>query len=229
MARAVSLASIETQVRQRAQMENSTFITSAEMLSYINASGCELYELLVAARGKEYYLSSQTIVTTSGVSGYALATNFYEVVGIDLAVGGRSVTLQRYEFAERNRFQNPVVVPAFTPLVYGIEGTTLRLLPTPTSAQTVTVWYVPAPTLYTTTDSTFDGIAGCGFAGGQHHGNTIAHVAGLAGGDGVVGRVLHVGGDRPCAGHRAGPQGHQVGAGVHRPDTRQCTCPIRSN
>jgi hypothetical protein len=160
MARAVSLASIETQVRQRAQMENSTFITSAEMLSYINASGCELYELLVAARGKEYYLSSQTIVTTSGVSGYALATNFYEVVGIDLAVGGRSVTLQRYEFAERNRFQNPVVVPAFTPLVYGIEGTTLRLLPTPTSAQTVTVWYVPAPTLYTTTDSTFDGIAG---------------------------------------------------------------------
>ena len=160
MARAVSLASIETQVRQRAQMENSTFITSAEMLSYINASGCELYELLVAATGKEYYLSSQTIVTTSGVSGYALATNFYEVVGIDLAVGGRSVTLQRYEFAERNRFQNPVVVPAFTPLVYGIEGTTLRLLPTPTSAQTVTVWYVPAPTLYTTTDSTFDGIAG---------------------------------------------------------------------
>jgi len=160
MARAVSLASIETQVRQRAQMENSTFITSAEMLSYINASGCELYELLVAARGKEYYLSSQTIVTTSGVSGYALATNFYEVVGIDLAVGGRSVTLQRYEFAERNRFQNPVVVPALTPLVYGIEGTTLRLLPTPTSAQTVTVWYVPAPTLYTTTDSTFDGIAG---------------------------------------------------------------------
>ena len=160
MARAVALSAIETQVRQRAQMENSAFVTSAEMLNYINASACELYELLVAARGKEFYLASQIITTSAGTTGYSLASDFYEVVGVDLAVSGRNVTLQRYEFAERNRFQNPVVIPAFTPLVYGLEGSTLRLLPAPTAAQTVTVWYVPAPTRYTTTDSTFDGIAG---------------------------------------------------------------------
>lgn len=160
MARAVTLAAVRTQVRQRAQMENSTFVTDDELRSYINASVCELYDLLVAARGKEYYLSSATITTSANVTGYNLPADFYDLVGIDLAVNGRNVTLRRYEFAERNRYQNPVVLPAFTPLVYGIEGSTLRLLPAPTGAQTVTVWYVPAPPLYTSDSYSIDGIAG---------------------------------------------------------------------
>lgn len=160
MARAVTLAAVRTQVRQRAQMENSTFVLDDELRSYINASVCELYDLLVAARGKEYYLSSQTFTTTANVTLYNLPSDFYDLVGVDLAVNGRNVTLRRYEFPERNRYQNPVVLPAFTPLVYGIEGEKLRLLPAPTGAQSVTVWYVPAPPLYTGDSVYIDGIAG---------------------------------------------------------------------
>ena len=44
-----------------------------------------------------------------------------------------------------------------------------------------------------------------GVAGGQHAGHAVADVGSLADGERVVGGVLHVGRDRPGAGHRATP------------------------
>ena len=56
---------------------------------------------------------------------------------------------------------------------------------------------------------------------GDHHRHAVADVADLVDRERVVGRVLHVLGDRPGAGHRAGPRVHEVGAGVGGDDAGQ--------
>ena len=57
----VSLSTLRLLARQRADMENSQFVTDTEMRRYINRGYAELYDLIVtSANSEDYFLESST-------------------------------------------------------------------------------------------------------------------------------------------------------------------------
>jgi hypothetical protein len=148
--RNVSLSSLRTQARQRADFEASptstSFVPDAELNGYINNSLAELYDLLLEANGDEYYAVSGTpFNTVSGIEGYSLPADFYKLVGIDASVGGFKETLRQFPFGERNRYAN-LAAPGWyrgARLYYRLRKEQVIFMPVPDGAYAITILYVP--------------------------------------------------------------------------------------
>lgn len=160
---AVTLLSIRTQARQRADQVNSTFISDAELNSYINNSYAELYDLLVS-RFEGYYVKAPvTFTIASGASTYALPSDFYKLKGVDrLLSGNEYYTVQPFNFQERNRRSRTInrTILGSSDIAYRILGDTLYIVPDDMAPGTYRIWYIPVYTALTTDGSTLDGING---------------------------------------------------------------------
>ena len=148
----VSLSELRLLAQQRADMENSQFITADEWRRMINRGYAELYDLIVtSANSEDYFLKSSTISLTSGTATYDLPTDFYKSRGVDLNTGGAKVPLRRYNFAERNAGG---LYSVASDMRYHIQGNSIVFNPEPASSDTVTIFYIPSPAKfqeYTTT------------------------------------------------------------------------------
>lgn len=167
MATTMTLTELLTAVRQRADMVNSQFCTDAELTSYINQSYFELYDLLVSRYGDNYYVKNPPyIFSTDGNSfQYALPTDFYKLLGVDLALSNTLdswVTIKPFMFADRNRYAVPNFQSFYgvTNLRYRLNGNYLWLTPIPAANQQIRVWYIPKMATLTTGSDTVDGISG---------------------------------------------------------------------
>ncbi len=148
-------------------MENSNFVKDSELVTYINESLSELYDLLVSRYGEDYFAKPEpfTIQTTGTEQIYSLPSDFYKALGVDLNLGGKeSITLKPFQFQERNRYYNSLIYGwdenAVTRARYRIIGRKLWIIPNPTGVRTIQVWYVPhAPILENDSDE-FDAING---------------------------------------------------------------------
>jgi len=152
-----TLAAVRTLVRQRANMEDSQFVTDDELNAYINLSHQELYGLLVQKYGADYFCSSTTFTTDGTNDNFALPSDFFKCLGVDVRLSsGRYVTLKEFAFADRNRFSgqqgNGAMLGVGPDLRYRIRGDRLWVTPLPASGQTLRMFY--APRLTTTTDET---------------------------------------------------------------------------
>lgn len=165
---AIQLSEIRQRARQRADMENSNFVTDNELNFYINQSIAELHDILIQAYGEDYYVKSSTFQTVAGQEGYSLGSiitdnDFYKLRGVDAKLNSDDwFTLQRFNFNERNRFQNFGVWDflGITNVRYRILGSEIRFVPLPDRDLDVRIWYVPkAATLVDDTDS-YDDING---------------------------------------------------------------------
>lgn len=124
-----TLATIRTAAQRRADMENSTFIATAEWTAMINASYTELFDLLVQKYGNDYYSAIDANgngfqITTNGTSEmfalpdgsttYKMPDNttapaFYKLLGVEMQLTASLdwVTLKPFAFIERNAFAVP--------------------------------------------------------------------------------------------------------------------------
>lgn len=143
----LSLGQLRLNAKQRADMVNSNFLTTAEWNSNINNSYFELYDLLITVF-ENYYLQSPYQFQTTAAQQYTLPTDFYKLVGVDGGVSGGNtawVTLPKFDFIDRNQYIYPQLsstllgVGAFG---YRLMGNTL-FIPIPTSGQWIQVWYIP--------------------------------------------------------------------------------------
>lgn len=144
MARARTLTNLLADVYGRVAMTGTTFVTSAEATEMINQSITELYDLLVGARGPDYYESTKSFTTVAGQSEYPFAsmspalTDFYQLILAECTVGG--VTSPMREF---NRLEHGGL------LWNSVQG-----------GQVVKLYYVPACPRLVSGSDTFDGING---------------------------------------------------------------------
>lgn len=145
---AITLLELRTQTRQRADQEKSRFVTDAELNSYINSSIAELKDLLLEAYGSEYgVIAPYSFSTVSGTSQYALPTGFYELKGIDVEIQtGQWHDIDKFNFNERNKFQNQGSWSDVATVRYRLIGDTIMFSPTPDSVVAVRVWYIPVAT-----------------------------------------------------------------------------------
>jgi hypothetical protein len=153
MASNVTLLSLRTDVRDRADMKHSTFCTDTEINGYINSAIKELYDKLVEAT-EDYFITSDTIATDGTTDTYALPADFYKMNGVDYSVNGIDQPMERFVFEDRHKYiYNTNIVR------YRIINNNIVFKPVP-SAQTITIWYTPVYTSLSNDNDTFDGING---------------------------------------------------------------------
>ena len=149
-------------VRQRADMEDTEFVTDPEITAYINSSASELYDILVS-RFEDYYTLPPVPFTISSGSSFTLPSDFYKLRGVDKDFGGGDYSaMSKFRFNERNR-RNLSVSRALlrkTDAQYRIVGKNLLITPEDTAVGNYRLWYIPqSPKLVNLTDE-LDTIAG---------------------------------------------------------------------
>lgn len=141
---AYTLSQLTTEVRRRADMENSTFVSDAEVMNYINGSYSELYDILVS-RFEDYFIQGPVSFTLTGHT-YALPSDVYKVRGIDYLISGNDyISLRKWNFEERNKIARIVSrgIRGFSDRTYRTMGQNVFILPEDKGPGNYRIWYVP--------------------------------------------------------------------------------------
>lgn len=162
---AITLLELKTESRQRADMENSNFITDTELTSYINNSISELHDILIQAYESDYYIKETSFTTTNNEDSYALSTiipdnDFYKLRGVDAKLNNQDWdTLKPFQFNERNNKQNfgGWNYLGLSNVRYRLVGSNITFTPIPDGNVECRIWYIPvAVTLTQDTDELND-------------------------------------------------------------------------
>lgn len=162
----VSLAQLREQSMQRADLQNSQFVTVPEWNSYLNQSAFELYDLLVNTY-EDYFITTPYMITTDGsTSQYTLPSDFYKLNGVDLGLdanGNAWVPVNKFDFIKRNDYVFPSVTSNYLGVFnarYRLVGNTLMFIPTPSAGQVIRVWYTPRMKQLLADTDVLDGVDG---------------------------------------------------------------------
>jgi hypothetical protein len=130
------------------------------VLRYINQGCTELYDLLVAARGRAYYRATPTtITTTASTSRYALPAAFYRLISLRVS-GAAGFCLEPFTPQDEPMLREPGAT-AEKPTHYELQPGYVEMLPLHRAGVSVICDYVPVFTdLTDSSGSTFDGING---------------------------------------------------------------------
>jgi len=142
---------LRTRARRRADMENSTFVSDAEIQDYLNSSISELHDYMVKSY-EDYFVSEQTYSVPIATGGANLPDDFYKALGVDYDSGGITSTLKAYSFSERNVYNTPyAVIDRLAEPMYKVEGNKIKLIPNNSQSGTITLYYVPQATQFSST------------------------------------------------------------------------------
>lgn len=156
-----TLLALRDRCKQRANMENSSFVSNAEWNSYINYSISELRDALASKVGDDYFATSETISLNNTTDVYALPALFYKVLWVEiLANDGYYYKMSRFEISEMNANAN-VVSFAVPEIRYRLRGDNIWLNPqSALGGRTIRVWYVPLLTELSADGDTVNGFNG---------------------------------------------------------------------
>ncbi len=165
MAAPQTLDDMRTRVRELANMETqaaSGFVTDDELRRRLNEALKGVYDLLIEARGQEYYIVSTAIPLASGTASYALPADFYQGAGIVVSDGSNYHQMATWEMQE---LATLYTITAQTSgsiynLRYRYQGSNVVFYPIPGAAWTVGLHYIPAMTELVLGADTFDGVNG---------------------------------------------------------------------
>ena len=142
---------LRTRARRRADMENSAFVSDAEIQDYLNSSISELHDFMVKSY-EDYFVSEQAYSVPIATGGANLPDDFYKALGVDYNSGGITSTLRAYSFTERNVYNTPyAAIDRLAEPMYKVEGSKIKLIPNNSQSGTITLFYVPLPTQFSTT------------------------------------------------------------------------------
>jgi hypothetical protein len=166
MSTRLTYAQIAELVRQRADLENSTFVVdgsaaSGELYSAIHLAAEQHYHQLSSLRD-ELFLAVGTITTVAGTVAYNLASsnNPYNVkiIAVRLTVGDYKWPLQPFDATRittsKNHSWGAGLLPRYRHRQSKSTGDYLEFDPPPAGVHTVTVEYLPEWTKPTTTSET---------------------------------------------------------------------------
>lgn len=143
----ITLSSLREQVRQRADMQNSNFISDTELDGYINSSYKELYDIVVS-RFEDYYTTS-SLFTISAGNTEALPDDFYKVRGVDYNYGGSFYELRKWNFNDRNILDRPYNILSSRYIDYRryrLIGNNVQIVPEDKATGDYRLWYIPFAT-----------------------------------------------------------------------------------
>ena len=158
----ITLAELKTQARQRADMENSDFVSDSELVSYLNSSLAELHDLLIGAFAEEYVMEEYQW-TSDGSIQYALPADFYKLRGVDVRQNnGQWATVKRFNFNKRNEKQNAFAwnMLGLPYIEYRLVGSNIRFNRDPDANLSFRMFYYPRATTLTLDSDSYDDVNG---------------------------------------------------------------------
>lgn len=179
MGRVVLRADVATRCRELAGQEvvggsaNRLFISDTELSTMIDAAMRDLYDLLVQARGHEYYASTAPLgapTVVDGQYGHDLPADFYQLLSCRALRDGMWRDLAPYAPSEAAKLRNSAALGQSFEVRYRLGGSyatdadpqareRVLLSPTPTSTLAVEVDYIPTY-LTTTANVSYNGVQG---------------------------------------------------------------------
>jgi len=131
----ITLSSLRDQVRQRADMQNSLFVTNSELDGYINNSYLELYDIIVS-RFEDYY-SEQELFTISTGNSQPIPEDFYKLRGLDYDLNGTWVEV-------RNKYRQPDnILWQAQYRRYRVMAGNILIIPEDNATGNYRLWYIP--------------------------------------------------------------------------------------
>lgn len=161
----ITLANLRTRARDRANMENSTFVSDSIFNTYINYAISELRDIITSKVGEDYFATSSSTTLTSGQETVDLPADFYKLLWVEVLIDGPSTVqnyakLKRFEVSEMPAAPYSLVNP-WMDLKYRLRADKLWLLPAAaTGGRTIRLWYVPLPTALSADADTLNGYNG---------------------------------------------------------------------
>jgi hypothetical protein len=157
----ISLLNLRTRARDRANHENSTFITDSIYNTYINYSISDLRDIMASKVGEDYFATSFSTTITAGQDTVPLPADFYKLLWVEVQRDtNRWTKIRRFEVSEQNYYVTALAYP-LTGLTYRLRANTLWLSPPGASAGlTIRLWYVPVQPPLTLDTDTMDGLNG---------------------------------------------------------------------
>lgn len=156
MAQNVLVSQLITDIRSKADMQNTQFITDTELISYIDKAYRKIHNKLVNTF-QNYFVSEATITLVSGTNEYDLPSDFLKLLGLDLNNAGKPYSLKPWSLNERNRI---MVGWNGKPLFYIIKGSKVLLRPNVNVNDTLTLYYAPCSTEITSSSQQIDCVNG---------------------------------------------------------------------
>lgn len=143
MARTRTMANLIADVRLRA--DNQVF-ADADITEFINQSIADFTDMLVVNDGASYFQKEVTFTTTANVATVSLASvasDFYKVVGVWWQISSGFAPIKRY-----SQMESEAIVPSAGwfyngSVWYNIEAGNIRFVPTPLTAHTIKLKYIP--------------------------------------------------------------------------------------
>jgi hypothetical protein len=161
-----SLGSVRDECKERTDLVNSQFITTAEWNRMINKSAFTLYELVVSAYGNDYNVAAPYLFETDGVTQrYQLPPDFFKLLGVDVQLSDTTtgwLAVRKFSFSERNKFMTPyqTFYGTRSNLRYRLLGDKLWILPTASAGQFMQIHYVPRMTPLVSDTDVLNGLDG---------------------------------------------------------------------
>lgn len=144
---AVTLANLRSRARQRADMENSTFVADAEANIWLNDGYKRLWHRVAEKLGERLISATPTQFTISSGNTQALASDFFKLWGVDYQVSSsRWIPLDAWMPMERNDSRHRYLTSYHERIKYRLLGSTLYFVPEDNATGTYRYWYIPTVT-----------------------------------------------------------------------------------
>ncbi len=147
-------------VRQRADMVGSDFVSDDEILEYLNQELAELRGVIRRAEGQPHTRATHDFTVTSGTETYGLPADFAELLSVKRVYEGKTLPMKPFMEYERTNYTDPAFSGA--PYVYRINGDNIDFLPATGNCE-ITIAYISSePRLVFSPGSpnTVDGVQG---------------------------------------------------------------------
>ena len=174
MGRAETCSNLITRAKERADMENDNFISSAEWYRMLNTWTAKLWNHLVKI-DPERYQREQTINPVASTSDYEVPADYYGTLGIDWISDNSQevyVEIKRLFGSEINRYAytTDTISRGYTYVYNNADPTTplIRLIPTPGTSWNYRHRYIVAPPKFAV-DGTDSGELVPGIAGFEEY------------------------------------------------------------
>lgn len=161
----VTLSELRTKAKERADMESSDFVSTAEWNRLINMGKKTLDDLLVRNYGEDYFAQSVTFLTTNGTENYSLSVlttgTFYKALSVSQQGPNGWRDCEQYNFRERNDLRS-TTIQGFVGAQYRyrVIAGNLSFLPAPAGQVRMELVWAPVSTTLAIDADTFDDVNG---------------------------------------------------------------------
>lgn len=161
MSRTRTLTQMIADVRQRTNLETSTFVTDAEITEYLNQELAELWARIAQGSGAPHYRAAYPYSVTTSQTLYPLPADFWRVQGVEATISGTTYRMRAFGPAERAALVNSAAsqYPWFDTTKYRIQADNIEFQPV-TQAFSATLFYTPSQPRLVNVGDTFDGYNG---------------------------------------------------------------------